>query len=209
MGTLTAASIINKAVIQLNDLSAVRWTRAELLTWLSDAQRVMILAAPSTGETTGMVTTVPGIKQTIPMDGWLLIRANRNMGSSGTSSGRVLQLVQEEELTKNNPTWSSDTATGSAVAYSYAPILKNVFWVYPPADASGNKIEVVYSQTPTELTTESSVITVLDVYEPALLDYVMYKACSKDAEYAAGLQLAAGYLSTFNAMLGIIDKEAA
>jgi hypothetical protein len=156
-----------------------------------------------------MVTTVAGIRQSIPADGWVLLRANRNMGLSGATSGRVLQLVAEEELTKNNPTWASDTATGTAVAYAYTPVLKSTFWIYPPADSSGNQIEVVYSRIPIELTTESTVITVLDIYAPVLLDYVLYKACSKDSEYAPGLQLAQGYLATFNAMIGVINREAA
>jgi hypothetical protein len=34
-----------------------------------------------------------------------------------------------------------------------------------------------------------------------LLDYIMYRACSKDAEYAPGIALAAGYLQTFMASM--------
>jgi hypothetical protein len=41
------------------------------------------------------------------------------------------------------------------------------------------------------------------MFETALLDYVLYRANSKDAEYAPGLQLASGYLQTFMAALGI------
>ena len=207
MGTLTAGSIISKAVLQLNDMSSVRWTRAELLTWLSDAQRTMALAVPQATATLGLVTTVAGVKQSIPSDGWILLRANRNMGSSGTTPGRILQLVTHEDLTKNNPTWDGDAATGIATVYAYSPVFKSVFWIYPPADSSGNKIEVEYSQLPIEIVTEATVISVLDVYEPVLLDYVLSKACAKDAEYAAGAQLATAYMTSFYTAIGVISKE--
>jgi hypothetical protein len=54
-----------------------------------------------------------------------------------------------------------------------------------------------YSKQPTDLTSETQVIPIFDIYQGALIDYIMYRACSKDAEYAPGLQLAQGYLTTF------------
>ena len=52
------------------------------------------------------------------------------------------------------------------------------------------------------LTSESEVIPIFDIYQSALVDYILYRACSKDAEYAPGLQLAQGYLATFVAAVG-------
>jgi hypothetical protein len=208
MGTLTAGSLIDKALIQLNDMTAVRWTRAELLEWANDAQKILSLAAPDTTATIAQVTTIAGVRQSIPADGWILLRANRNMGATGLVSGRVLQLVPIEELTQNNPSWASETPTAIATAYCYSAMLKNTFWIYPPADSSGYKIEVVYSKVPTVMATESALITVLDIYAPALLDYMLYKACLKDAEYAPGQALASGYLASFNTLISVVKTEA-
>jgi len=41
-----------------------------------------------------------------------------------------------------------------------------------------------------------------DAYEDAILNYVMFRACSKQADFAAGMQLADGYLTTLNNLLG-------
>ena len=125
MGTITAKSIIDKASIQLLDPSNTRWTRSELLGWLNDGQRALILAIPETSSATSQVNTIAGARQTIPSSAWLLLRVTRNMGTSGTTSGRFLEKITEEHLTKANPTWTSDTATLEAKAFAYTPLDNN------------------------------------------------------------------------------------
>lgn len=208
MGTITAQTIIDNAAIQLIDTGNVRWTRAELLDWLNEAQRALVLALPESTATTALVTTVAGAKQTIPANGWILLKASRNMGVSGTTPGRGLIEVTHEELTKNNPNWVSDTGTGSARVYYYLPADKNTFWIYPPADSSGNRIEVIYSKLPTVMASESSTIDVSDIYEPMLLNYVLYRACTKDAEYAPGVELGTQYLNTFMGLIAAAKSRA-
>jgi hypothetical protein len=201
MGTVTAGAIIDKAAIQLIDLTSIRWTRDELLSWLNLAQQALVLAVPEASTATANVTLVAGVKQSIPSDGWILLSANRNTGVSGTASGRSIEETRREILTRNNPTWSTETPTGTATAYIYTPLDKTVFWVYPPADSSGNKVEVTYSRAPVAIASEATAIMVNDIYESVLLDYMLYKACMKDAEYAPGVALAQGYLATFTAII--------
>lgn len=202
MGTITAGSVLDKAAIQLFDVPNVRWTRAELLNWLSMGQRVLILAVPEASAATGVVTLVPGSKQSIPTDGWMLFSANRNLGPSGNAPGLTLEPITRDILTRNNPSWSSASSAASGqTAYFYTPLDKMTWWCYPPADSSGNKIEVTYSVAPTTIASEAATLLVNDVYEPVLLDYVLYRACSKDAEYAPGMQLAGMYMQSFTAVL--------
>lgn len=208
MGTVTAGAILDKAAIQLTDISGIRWTRAELLSWLNMAQQALILAVPEASAATTNVTTVAGVKQSIPTDGWILLSANRNMGTTGSTPGRSIEETRREILTRNNPAWTTDTASGTVVSYIYTPLDKTVFWVYPPADSSGNKIEVTYSQAPTAITSEATAIMVNNIYEPVLLDYILYKACMKDAEYAPGVQLAQGYLATFTSLITALQGSA-
>jgi hypothetical protein len=202
MGTITAGSVIDKAAVQLFDVPNIRWTRAELLNWVSMGQRTLILAIPEASAATATVTLVSGTKQSIPTDGWMLFSANRNLGPSGTAPGPSLEPITRDILTRNNPAWSS-TATAAAVqtAYFYTPLDKTTWWCYPPADSSANKVEVTYSVSPTAITSESTTLLVNDVYEPVLMDYILYRACSKDAEYAPGMQLAQMYMQSFTAVL--------
>jgi hypothetical protein len=196
MGTVTAKSIIDKAATQLTDISGVRWTRSELLGWLNDGLRQIVLIQPNASNVVTAIKMVAGTRQTLPSDGWLLMSVNRNMGTNGTTPGRAVRMISRELLDGFNPDWHTDTKTVAAKNYLYDIQDQTAFWVYPPNTGTGY-VEINYSKQPTDLTAETQVIPIFDVYQQALLDYVLYRACSKDAEYAPGLQLGQGYLSTF------------
>ena len=203
MATIIGTTIIDKAAKLLNDQFNVRWTRTELLGWINDAQRALTLAIPESTAYTTTLTTVAGVKQTLPTDGWFLIRVNRNMGTSGTTYGSACIEVRRDDLTQNNPNWPSDTATANVKVYFYNMQDKNTFYIYPAADSSGNKIEITYSRTPVDLVVEASTIAVNDIYEPALLDYVMFRAFSKYADFAPGVELAKAYAASFASVVGV------
>lgn len=201
MGTLTAKYIIDKAVTQLNDLASVRWTRPELLEWLNDAQRQIVLMAPNSSNHTDIVKLSAGTRQTIPADGWLLLDIYRNMGTTGTAPGRAIRIASKELLDGFNPDWHSATPAATAQNYVYDIQDQTAFWVYPPNTGTGY-VQLNYARVPVEITSEASPIGLTDILQTAILDYIMYRACSKDAEYAPGLQLAQGYWAAFSSALG-------
>ncbi len=72
-------------------------------------------------------------------------------------------------------------------------------------------LEVVFSSVPiahtlseAELTSapSSETIKIVDSYANAMLDYVLYRAYSKDAEYAANVQRAQGHYTVMQTALG-------
>lgn len=196
MGTVTAQTIINKAAIQLTDIANIRWTRAELLSWLNDGMRQIVLMQPSASSTTVSKLLTTGTRQTLPSDGWLLLQVYRNMGTSGTAPGRAIRIVSREVLDAFNPNWHSEIPKAEVKNYIYDIQDQQAFYVYPPNNGT-QYIELNYSAQPANLTSESQVIPIFDIFQSALMDYILFRACSKDAEYAPGLQLAQGYLATF------------
>lgn len=198
MGTVTAQTILNKAAIQLTDIANIRWTRAELLSWLNDGMRQIVVIQPSASSTTVSKLLSAGTRQMLPADGWLLLHIYRNMGTTGTTPGRVTRIVSREVLDAFNPNWHTDTASAEVKNYLYDVQDQLAFYVYPPNTGTGY-VELNYSAQPTNLTSESEVIPIFDIFQQALVDYILFRACSKDAEYAPGLQLAQGYLATFTA----------
>jgi len=200
MGTVTAQTILNKAAIQLTDLTNVRWTRAELLSWLNDGMRQIVLLQPSASSTTTAVKLVAGTRQTIPAGGWLLLQIYRNLGTTGSIPGRAIRIVSRELLDGFNPNWHSEMQKPEVRNYIYDVQDQLAFFVYPPNNGT-QYIELNYSAQPTDLTTESQVIPLFDIFQSALVDYILFRACSKDAEYAPGLQLAQGYLATFTSAI--------
>jgi len=200
MGTVTAKTIIDKAATQLIDIAGVRWTRAELLGWLNDGMRQIVLIQPSASSTTAAVQLVAGTRQSIPSDGWLLLQVYRNLGTNGSTPGRAIRIVSREVLDGFNPNWHTDTAKAEVRNYIYDVQDQLAFYVYPP-NTGTQYIELNYSAQPANLTAETQTIPLFDVFQSALVDYILYRACSKDAEYAPGLQLSSGYLATFTAAI--------
>lgn len=201
MSTVTAQAIINKAVTQLVDVANVRWTRAELLAWLNDGLRQIVLMQPNATNTVVAVKLVAGTRQKIPTDGWLLLTANRNMGLDGTTPGRAIRIISRELLDGFDANWHAATPSDVTKHYLYDLQDQLAFYVYPPSKGN-NYIEINYSVQPADLTSESQVIPTFPIYQSALVDYILYRACSKDAEYAPGLALAQMYMTTFTAAVG-------
>jgi len=207
MGTVTAKTIIDKAAIQLIDLTNVRWTRAELLSWLNDGMRQIVVIQPSASSTTVSKQLVAGTRQTIPADGWLLLSIYRNMGTNGTTPGRAIRIISREILDGFNPNWHTDKAAAEVRNYIYTDQDQTAFYIYPP-NTGTQYIELNYSVQLADLTAETQPIPIFDIFQSSLVDYILYRACSKDAEYAPGLQLAQGYLATFvSAIQGKTDAE--
>ena len=201
MGTVTAKTIIDKASVQLIDLANIRWTRSELLDWLNDGMRQIVLIQPSASSTTVSKKLDAGTRQSLPTGGWLLLQMYRNMGTSGTTPGRAIRIVSRELLDNFNPNWHTATAAAEVRNYIYDTQDQTAFYVYPP-NTGTQYVELNYSAQPVDLTSETAVIPIFDIYQSALVDYILYRACSKDAEYAPGLQLSQGYLTTFAAAVG-------
>jgi hypothetical protein len=172
-----------------------------LLGWLNDAQRQIVIFSPNATNKVTVMKLDSGTRQNIPSDGWTLLDIIRYMGTDGTHPGRALRLASQELMDAFNPNWHSMTPSTVPQTYIFDQQDQTVFYVYPPNNGKGY-IQLNYSPEPTDLTSETQTIAVKDIFQTAILDYVLYRACSKDAEYAPGLQLASGYLQTFLATMG-------
>jgi len=203
MGTILASAVIDKASVQLLDVGNTRWSRAELLGWLNDGQRQIVLMSPHTNNKTAVVQLATGTRQTLPADGWKLLDVIRYMGNTSTPKpGRAIRIISESLLNAYNPNWHNAKTSDIPQNYIFDPQEQTAFYVYPPNTGCG-RVLINYTAVPADLASEESPIEVNDIYQTALLDYILYRANSKDAEYAPGLQLASGYFSTFMASMGI------
>jgi hypothetical protein len=203
MGTVLASKIIDKASVQLLDEGNTRWDRTELLGWLNDGQRQIVLMSPHTNNKAEVVQLATGTRQSIPADGWQLLDVIRYMGNTSIPKpGRAIRIVSESLMDSFNPNWHNVKQSDVPQNYIFDPQEPTVFYVYPPNTGCG-RVLLNYTAVPSDLSAEDQPIQVNDIYQTALLDYVLYRANSKDAEYAPGLSLAAGYLSTFMSIMAV------
>jgi hypothetical protein len=208
-GTLTGANIITRVQDTLQDTTSVRWSEAELLRYINDAQREIVNFRPEASADHANVQLVAGTEQTIPDVGLRLIKVVRNMSATGSSATgkRTIRLVSSDILNAQDPDWHDPSATGSS---AHGTVVKNYifdeddprkYYVYP--GISGNAyVEIVFSRTPTDLSSTSSTIYIDDIYGNAIVDYVLFRAYLKDAEYAANSQRAGTHYQLFAASLG-------
>lgn len=198
-------SLINAALTIAQDESGVSWPRAELLDWLNLGLLDIAIARPESSVFNGDFTLATGVsKQTLPAGALALIDVVCNTGDDGVTYGHPVTIVSKETMDAVSPTWRSDANTLGRIAhYAFDPRDPKHFYVWPKAPGSTWHLELVYSVTPAALGSEASNIPIDDIYSGALLDYMLYRAYSKNAEEASMLNLATLHYQAFAQALGI------
>lgn len=185
MATVTVSSVISKVQTILQDTTGIRWPDTELLGWINDGQREIVLYKPNSFVKNTGVQLTTGTKQTLPADGVQLIDVVRNLGTTGGSPGRAIRITMREILDSQVPGWHYATPAAEVKHYMYSNLDPKTYYVYPPQPASGqNYVELIYGAAPTECSLGGT-ITLDDIYQTILVDYCLYRAYSKDTEFAA------------------------
>lgn len=206
--TIQAQSIIRRAVETLQDTTSVRWPVNELVRYLNDAQREVVLYRPDSMVTNATVTCSAGSRQKLPDNGSKLIEVIRNAASGSTK--KSVRMINREILDAQTPGWHNIVGTVDILHFMYDPRDPRVFYVYPPATASA-QLDIVYAAYPTDITEPSDGalytavsgnISLPDIYGNAVLDYILYRAYTKDSEYAGNAQRAQAHYAAFNNALG-------
>lgn len=202
----TVASIISRAATVLQDAGMVRWTNSELLTWINEAQRVIVTLRPTANVVNASIQLVSGTKQSLPVTAHSLLDMVRNTGAAGSTPGRAIRLTTRESLDSADPEWHSATPSAVVSNYIYNPADSRTFYVYPPQPTTPTYVEVVYSAYPADCVLDG-VLSLDTGYDVPVLDYTLYRAFSKDAEVSASAARAATHMSMFTALFGNQDSS--
>lgn len=203
MMAVTGTQIDTKARYMLQDETPVRWTQTETLAWINSGLNEILFLKPNALVTTTTMICVAGTKQSLPTGALLLLDITRNMGTNGTTPGATITKVERNILDALLPTWHTVTANAVTQYYMYDPRNPRTFYVYPAQPTSSfGYLELSYSTTPTPLSALANNIPLDDIYEMVLVDYVLYRAYSKDSEVAASQQMATAHYQAFTGALG-------
>jgi hypothetical protein len=191
--------------------SNIRWPRTELQNWMNESYLAITLARPDANAKSGTFTCAAGTRQVLTDEfasALRLLDVTRNMAS--TSTYRVIRLVARSVLDDQRPGWHAETGTVNIQHYTFDPRQPKEFFVYPPATTAA-QVEVVYTDSPGAHTlsesdldpegTNTEVIKLDDIYMSPIIDWILYRAYSKDAEYGANEQRAQASYAAFNAAL--------
>lgn len=202
MGSIVVDTILTRAGTLIQDATNVRWPLTELLGWFNDGQREVVVYKPeANSQNASVLLTAGGTKQTIPTNGVELLDVVRNMGADGLTPGNPVTVVSRQVLDTQIPGWhSAVNALGYIQHYVFDPRDPTHFYTYPQAPATPWYAELVYSAAPVDAVL-GGVISLPDIYANALLDYVLYRAYSKDSTFASNSALAVAHYQAFTATI--------
>lgn len=153
---LNAQATVRRAVEILQDTTSVRWPLNEIVRWLNDGQREIILYRPDAMVTNQTLSCVAGTRQSIANltpPGAKLIEVPRN---NSAASKRAVRDINREVLDASSPGWHALPGSTEILHFMFDERDPRTFYVYPPAAGASAQVDVVYSALPT------------DIVEPAL-----------------------------------------
>jgi len=205
MANILASAIVNQAEEILLDSGNDKWSAAELLAWLNMGQRAIVREDPTAYTTRQAVLIASGLWQSLPTAAMLLMGVTMNMGTTGTTPGVPVTLVERKWMDAVLPTWTTTTASATTEHVIYDPAQHPTeFMVYPKGTGTGY-IEIITSDRPADIIISASIL-VADEYAEALLDYTLFRAFSRDADYVENAQRAIAHWQNFALVIGKLDQ---
>lgn len=202
---IAASELMSRAGEILQDNEHIRWTVPELLQWINDAARETIVRRPSARSITQVLPMVAGTLQSIPADGVQLLDVVRNMGIDGATPGRVVRRVDRQLMDDQAPDWHAAKKRPVVKHFMFDERSPRGFYVYPPATA-GTQVEALFSQLPPTITEEAESIDMGAEYVNVIVSYMVYRALSKDSEFANGTVAALHYQAFIDAVTDNTEK---
>lgn len=205
---VTAQSAIQRVVDVLQDPSGTRWTIAELVRYYNDGRRQIILHRPDLAAADVTIALVAGARQALPATAAKLLDVR---GNSGGSKLPVTMVSDRRLLDACDPGWRAAAGQETIVHVMYDEREARVFEVYPAA-AVGASLATTCSVYPTDIAQPGEGATYADVAgnldlsdicANAIVDYVLFRAYTKDAEFSPDPQRARQHLELFANALGV------
>lgn len=229
--TALVREVLGRVSTLLEDISPqfTRYTEAELLMWLNDAQMAIATYLPLETTAVYAVKLKQGTRQSIesinaadaltadgatpsaPIRGLLLRDVVRNMGTDGMTPGKPVRIVDRDDLDQTDPNWHT-TVASTAKRFAYDPAAPRVFWVYPGATGQNSNnptwVELILAEEPAAITgtgyqlsgTSAVKISVDDSNVPDITAYMLARAYLRPRG-GTSAALAAQWTQVFTASL--------
>lgn len=208
MPVTTVGTVVRSAKLILQEVTeaGTRWKNEELIGWLNESYQAITQVKPDASSINEEVDLVTGTRQSIPDSGLRLLDVVRN--TSEQSQGYGILVATRRSIDQTRRAWHRDPVSYNIEQFMFDDLDPTHYYVYPPA-RSGAKVEIIYSAVPDPHATnslasvEGDTINLPDAYVPAMIDYILYRAYSKDAGHAANLNRASMHMQAFNNALGV------
>jgi hypothetical protein len=206
MATTKITELIKRCEVITQDKTSVRWPKIEWLDWYNDAILFVVNHRPDKSvKNVNFTVDETNSKQVLPADGLGLFTVTRNV-----VSGRPVRSIARNMLDDQYTDWHMQTG-GDIDHFIYDVLDPKSFYVYPRPINAGHTIEIIYPFAPTavtitDFTTDVQVIGIDDSFVNPILDFMLYRGYSKDADYAENGQRAMNHMQAAQNSIGIKTK---
>lgn len=206
---MLASELIERAQIIIQDVLGVRWPLTELCMWLNDGQRDIAVQKPSANSRVTALPIKEGTRQELDAKFVALLRPVRNLEAGIHSS--TVTVVSRDLMDAQAPDWHTKRARKVVRHVMFDEADPRTFYVYPPNDGTGvmetlvSVLPVVFAPTgeADELESYAAPIELRDEYATPLVDYILFRAYSKDAQSAGAAQRAQLHYGLYANAVGI------
>jgi hypothetical protein len=205
---LTAKDVMERATIILQDTGAVRWPATELLKWLNDGQREIAIHKPTAVTNTVTLSLDAGTRQDLPATYVSLVSVHRNV------DGNAIRPIDRSVLDNQIPGWQDTNVLPYAADVTHVIFNEanpREFYVAPGNTGTG-EIEATVAVLPTDIAEPASPLDIAsytanlavpEIWRGAMVDYVLYRAYSKDTQSPNAANRAAAHYQQFASAIGI------
>lgn len=200
----TIKSILERVVSTLSDEGSVTWTLQDLVRYLNDGQRDMLVKRPDLFVVEVDHPLVAGVGQALPANGAKLLDIPCNF------SGQPITRVKRALLDAQAPGWRALPGSDEIDHFMYDEDQPKSFGVYPPA-ALGAEVRLEYSAIPADLPIPDSAVTlatitgnvgVPDPQATALQHYICFR-CYAEGDENVNAGRAQQFLGLFSNLLDV------
>tara|TARA_R110002167_G_scaffold91458_1_gene246097 strand:- start:168603 stop:169268 length:666 start_codon:yes stop_codon:yes gene_type:complete len=201
MSNVRVVDIINRVSTIVVDTTKTRWPNDELLNWFNDAVMAVVNRRPDANIANAPFITEPAkSKQVIPSDGLRLIDVVYN-----TITGTPIRKAPRNQLDDQVVNWHKSIGN-TVLNYVFDERDPKTFYIYPQP-ASAASIEIIYSVAPAPVAisnfdSDNTTLPIDDSYLNPIVDFMLHRAYSKDADYAANAARATQHYQVFLSELG-------
>ncbi|QUO23831.1 hypothetical protein KEH57_09530 [Burkholderia cenocepacia] len=210
----TVRSLVDEVSALLNDaepdFANIRWTRDEVREYATDAALQVATLRPELFEHTETLMLSPGERQSLP-DDTMFERIDGTLNDKGELMGRPYRA--DATVSRVASRWFGDWSSRCACcveartyvleSWTFDPAIPSTFFVAPPVPP-GKPVRVlaVLSRVPAA-TDEDDAIAIDPRFHNALIEFMLYRAFSKDEDSQASVARSERHKQHFYEMLGL------
>lgn len=179
----TIDQVVQRAADLLHDSGHDRWTMANLVDWCNAGIQEALVFRPTAYTEKLALPLVEGAVQSLAAQHFQLMRPLYTTKADDTK-GRTPALIDFVSLSMVDPSWMTSTADEEVEQVAPDPASAHTFYTYPPQPAGTSAtLEAIVSTQPAYVTPIDE-FPLATVFEPAIIDFMLFRAYSMESEFA-------------------------